>query len=248
MRGATPIRRADDGTALDESSLSQFQPTDVGYTANNASAPTASPSPRNISKAHLEMLLKDPSLAPKFDEVYGPGASAAKIREANSPVAAFSSGAADRQRNSAPQREWSCSGCTLLNATTDTQCALCNTPRYSIGQGAAAAVQNHAVSNGGATYEEEDEEEEEDATTTVDAALQTSADTVIIGAGPVGLFLAIQLKACCPQMSVVVFEKYNEYQRKHVLNIEAASLRPAVSIEVTPYACSFSLHGVVGRR
>lgn len=133
--------------------------------------------------------------------------------------------------------EWTCSGCTLLNAATDTQCALCATSRPSAQhrkrQQPPPAVQNHA---NGANY---------DATVAVDAALQTSADTVIIGAGPVGLFLAIQLKACCPQMNVVVFEKYKEYQRKHVLNIEAASLRPAVRTEGTSYWC-LSLHSVVG--
>jgi len=54
---------------------------------------------------------------------------------------------------------------------------------------------------------------------------RSRGSTVVIGAGPVGLFVALQLKTRCPQMHVLCLEKYTEYQRKHVLNIEAASFK-----------------------
>uniref|UniRef100_A0A7S2U5Q7 FAD-binding domain-containing protein n=1 Tax=Lotharella oceanica TaxID=641309 RepID=A0A7S2U5Q7_9EUKA len=49
-------------------------------------------------------------------------------------------------------------------------------------------------------------------------------DVVIVGAGPVGLFTAIQLKLRDPSLNILMLEKYKEYKRQHVLKIEAASL------------------------
>jgi 2-polyprenyl-6-methoxyphenol hydroxylase-like FAD-dependent oxidoreductase len=52
----------------------------------------------------------------------------------------------------------------------------------------------------------------------------SAVDTVIVGAGPVGLFLGILLKLRCPAMKLCILEKHTEYQRKHVLCIEERSL------------------------
>jgi len=47
---------------------------------------------------------------------------------------------------------------------------------------------------------------------------------VIIGAGPVGLWTAIQLKKRNPDCDVVFYERYTEYKRKHILKIQNSSL------------------------
>lgn len=47
----------------------------------------------------------------------------------------------------------------------------------------------------------------------------------IIGAGPVGLWTAIQIKALDPQANITILEKYSEYQRKHPLRVELNSLK-----------------------
>jgi len=52
-------------------------------------------------------------------------------------------------------------------------------------------------------------------------------DIIFIGAGPVGLFTAIQVKLEDPDLNVIMFEKYAEYQRKHVLIIDPASYQNA---------------------
>lgn len=52
-------------------------------------------------------------------------------------------------------------------------------------------------------------------------------DIIFVGAGPVGLFTAIQIKLQDPGLNVVMFEKYVEYQRKHVLIIEPHSYKDA---------------------
>jgi hypothetical protein len=46
----------------------------------------------------------------------------------------------------------------------------------------------------------------------------------IVGAGPVGLWTAIQIKLRNPQKEIVVFEQYVEYKRKHVIKLQYASL------------------------
>jgi 2-polyprenyl-6-methoxyphenol hydroxylase-like FAD-dependent oxidoreductase len=50
------------------------------------------------------------------------------------------------------------------------------------------------------------------------------ADIVIVGGGPVGLWTAIQLKKRDPGLDVQVYERYEEYQRSHILHLEMASL------------------------
>lgn len=50
------------------------------------------------------------------------------------------------------------------------------------------------------------------------------ADIVIIGAGPVGLWNAIQIKKRCPNWEVQMYEKYEAYQRSHVLRLDHWSL------------------------
>ncbi|KTD65355.1 NAD(P)/FAD-dependent oxidoreductase [Legionella spiritensis] len=51
------------------------------------------------------------------------------------------------------------------------------------------------------------------------------ADVVFIGAGPVGLYTAIQLKLYCPELDIRMYEKYEEYQRKHVLIVDKSSYK-----------------------
>lgn len=50
-------------------------------------------------------------------------------------------------------------------------------------------------------------------------------DIIFIGAGPVGLFTAIQVKLQNPELNILMFEKYAEYQRKHVLIIDPESYK-----------------------
>jgi 2-polyprenyl-6-methoxyphenol hydroxylase-like FAD-dependent oxidoreductase len=61
------------------------------------------------------------------------------------------------------------------------------------------------------------------------------ASAVIVGGGPVRLFVAIQLKLRCPCLEVRVLEKYADYQRKHVLKIERASLRTGLEDLEVPH-------------
>lgn len=50
-------------------------------------------------------------------------------------------------------------------------------------------------------------------------------DVLFIGGGPVGLWTAIQTKLHNHSLKVVILEKHQEYQRKHILNISMSSLR-----------------------
>jgi 2-polyprenyl-6-methoxyphenol hydroxylase-like FAD-dependent oxidoreductase len=52
---------------------------------------------------------------------------------------------------------------------------------------------------------------------------------VLVGAGPVGLWTAVQIKVMRPELSVLLLEKHAEYQRSHVLRVSASSfvLAPA---------------------
>eukprot|EP00698_Gefionella_okellyi_P011463 TRINITY_DN3022_c0_g1_i3.p1 TRINITY_DN3022_c0_g1~~TRINITY_DN3022_c0_g1_i3.p1 ORF type:complete len:816 (-),score=158.12 TRINITY_DN3022_c0_g1_i3:1863-4310(-) len=49
-------------------------------------------------------------------------------------------------------------------------------------------------------------------------------DIILIGAGPIGLWTAIQIKIRSPQSEILLIEKYKEYQRKHVLMVHRDSL------------------------
>jgi 2-polyprenyl-6-methoxyphenol hydroxylase-like FAD-dependent oxidoreductase len=49
-------------------------------------------------------------------------------------------------------------------------------------------------------------------------------DIVIVGAGPVGLWTALQIKKRMPDVSIVMYERHAEYQRSHVLRLDHWSL------------------------
>ena len=49
-------------------------------------------------------------------------------------------------------------------------------------------------------------------------------DVLFIGAGPVGLWTAVQLKIRSPQAEIVMLEKYATYQRRHVILLSPASM------------------------
>ncbi|MDP0562185.1 MAG: hypothetical protein QS721_07635 [Candidatus Endonucleobacter sp. (ex Gigantidas childressi)] len=49
---------------------------------------------------------------------------------------------------------------------------------------------------------------------------QHSLKVVIVGAGPIGFSTAIQIKLKTPDANVVMFEKYQDYARSHVLQID----------------------------
>ena len=53
--------------------------------------------------------------------------------------------------------------------------------------------------------------------------IQNNPDVVFVGAGPVGLWVAIQAKLRDPKLEIVLHEKYQEYQRSHVLKIDKNS-------------------------
>jgi hypothetical protein len=50
-------------------------------------------------------------------------------------------------------------------------------------------------------------------------------DVLIVGGGPIGLAHAWGIKCLNPQLNVVVFEKYQEYQRKHTLVMQHQQLQ-----------------------
>ncbi len=51
-----------------------------------------------------------------------------------------------------------------------------------------------------------------------------NTDVVIVGGGPVGLWTAIQIKKRNPELDVQVYERYQEYQRSHILRLEHLSV------------------------
>ena len=54
--------------------------------------------------------------------------------------------------------------------------------------------------------------------------LRRHQQVVIVGGGPVGLWTGIQIRKRQPSAAVTVYERYQEYQRNHVLRLEYASL------------------------
>ena len=44
-------------------------------------------------------------------------------------------------------------------------------------------------------------------------------DIVIVGAGPVGLWISIKMKYAEPETKIVIYERYTEYQRKNMIKL-----------------------------
>jgi 2-polyprenyl-6-methoxyphenol hydroxylase-like FAD-dependent oxidoreductase len=59
-------------------------------------------------------------------------------------------------------------------------------------------------------------------------ALAADPDIAFVGAGPIGLYTAIQAKIHYPEARIHFYEKYKEYQRKHSVRIEQHSFHNAV--------------------
>lgn len=57
------------------------------------------------------------------------------------------------------------------------------------------------------------------------------AKVVIVGAGPVGLWVAVQLKLHNPFLAVTVLEKHAVYQRNHVLRLKPRSFKGSLMDE-----------------
>lgn len=55
-------------------------------------------------------------------------------------------------------------------------------------------------------------------------------NTVVVGAGPIGLLTAIALKTLHPDRNIVILEKYESYQRKHVLIVQAELLESFIRV------------------
>lgn len=53
--------------------------------------------------------------------------------------------------------------------------------------------------------------------------MSENTDVVIVGAGPVGLWTAIQILQRRPDLKVRLYERHTEYQRSHVLRLETLS-------------------------
>jgi hypothetical protein len=49
-------------------------------------------------------------------------------------------------------------------------------------------------------------------------------DIIFVGAGPIGLWTAIQLKIHLPDINILMLEKYQQYQRHHILIVDKSSL------------------------
>ncbi len=58
----------------------------------------------------------------------------------------------------------------------------------------------------------------------LEAKLPENTDVIFVGAGPIGLATAIGLKSLDPHLSIVMAERYEEYQRKHNLIMDPTHL------------------------
>jgi 2-polyprenyl-6-methoxyphenol hydroxylase-like FAD-dependent oxidoreductase len=56
------------------------------------------------------------------------------------------------------------------------------------------------------------------------ACEENMANVVMIGAGPVGLWTALQIKKRNPHWDIVVYERHEQYQRSHILRLDHWSL------------------------
>lgn len=71
-------------------------------------------------------------------------------------------------------------------------------------------------------------------------------NTVVVGGGPVGLWTAVQAKIRNKNANIVIFEKHEEYQRKHVLKISKSSLKGAPKHpKLDPIIKEFTAHPMI---
>jgi hypothetical protein len=62
---------------------------------------------------------------------------------------------------------------------------------------------------------------------------------IIVGAGPVGLWTAIQIKKRMPESNIILYERYTEYKRNHILKIQNSSLFFGASSNNNEFDVSF---------
>lgn len=77
-----------------------------------------------------------------------------------------------------------------------------------------------------------------------------SPEVIFVGAGPVGLFTAIQAKLHNPDLQIQMFERNNEYTRNHILKIDRSSYQGAYNNPANEHNAEFQqilseLHGPV---
>lgn len=66
-----------------------------------------------------------------------------------------------------------------------------------------------------------------------EVCMDPDVDVVIVGGGPIGLAHAFGIKRLNPLLNVVVFEKYEEYQRKHSLIMQHQQLKELMRVTET---------------
>ncbi|RUR10849.1 NAD(P)/FAD-dependent oxidoreductase [Legionella sp. km772] len=59
-------------------------------------------------------------------------------------------------------------------------------------------------------------------------------DVLIVGAGPVGLFTAIEMKLHNPRLNITILERNEEYSRHHILHLEKDSLENSKAYTAFP--------------
>ena len=68
-------------------------------------------------------------------------------------------------------------------------------------------------------------------------------DVVLVGAGPVGLFTAIEMKLLNPALKIKILDRNKEYGRHHILRLEKESLINSITYKT--YDAVKKLHGFV---